>query len=392
MLLGFEIVVKPFEFCNQDKGSVMKWNTYRRSYIDASLIASKLSIGMACILPLPCLANWKVVHYLLGKSYLASTYTGEGSLMFGEGFFMMLGAWLTCLVAFAFIFNHKYKWGFHGHWTIDQDAIADGEHRKEKLSKAERAAKKKAALMAEIDEMLEPVYPMGVRRRKILLVHCIPGLKLLWPADSCLKHLTFFTETFDTKVVGGMGVLSIGMLCLWLLFDPIYESGWCRGAGTILICTTCWNGFQLFAHSIAWSFAETRARGKEVDKLAEMCKGYTVHTLKTPETLSGEKYPRTLYFNIGEDLTSMIVSRREDDHEVDRWKWDDVNDIRIVPTKTKNNDCLEYTIQVWALLLLGCSQTRTNLLVSQNVGKFMFRTNLQEGHMLGSAFLQFQKQ
>jgi hypothetical protein len=238
IFLGFEIVVKPVIFCNDDKGSLLKWNTYRRSYIDASLATTKISIGMSCILPTPCMMNWKVVHYLLNKAFTSTSYMarGKGTLMYGEGFFMMLGAWLTCVVAFALIFNKEYKWGFHGHWTIDADEHAHKHKHKHKgahLSKAAIAQEERVAMIKEIEDMFEPAYSKDEMSRNIKRLGVVPALKLLWPMDSVLRFATFFTETFSVKVVAGLAVISIALVTCVLLFDEMYESGWCRIFGKL---------------------------------------------------------------------------------------------------------------------------------------------------------------
>jgi hypothetical protein len=235
IFLGFEIVIKPEIFCNDDKGSLLKWNTYRRSYIDASLVVTKIGIGMSCILPVPCIMNWKVVHYLLAKAFTAPSYKarGKGSLMYGEGFFMMLGAWLTCIVAFALIFNKKYKWGFHGHWTIDGDAVHVHKDKHAHLSSKERAHQERLDMIKEIDDMFEPAYAKEEMSRDIKLLGVVPGQKLLWPTDSVLRYATFFTETFSLRVVSVLSLASIALIACVLIFDTLYESGWARIFGKL---------------------------------------------------------------------------------------------------------------------------------------------------------------
>ena len=100
--LGFELVVKPAQFTGSSKETLLRWNTYRRSYIDASLIATKLSVALCCLAPAPALFSWKLAHYLFTKAYTADSYVidfgGEGTMMLGRGFFYVLGAWFMNLV------------------------------------------------------------------------------------------------------------------------------------------------------------------------------------------------------------------------------------------------------------------------------------------------------
>jgi hypothetical protein len=106
--------------------------------------------------------------------------------------------------------------------------------------------------------------------------------------------------------------------------------------------------------------AEARVRQFEVEKLGAMVKGLTVQTLKTPDTASGEKYPRNLYFNITKDPACVIVLQKEDNHEVDKWNWSKVTDIRVTPTAANSKDCFEYTVEVrsstvWFSIVLSSS-------------------------------------
>jgi hypothetical protein len=179
--------------------------------------------------------NWKVVHYLLAKAYTATSYTGKGSLMYGSGFFVMLAAWFVCLFALGIVFriglDGNYKWGFHGNWTVGHDEEDDETDDKgPKLSKAERAQAAKEGMMKEIEAMLEPTYT-----DEDMFRHNAggSGLKLLWPHDSFLRHFTFFTETFNVKVVTGLTIISIILIAAVLLIDTLYESNVCRIVGKL---------------------------------------------------------------------------------------------------------------------------------------------------------------
>jgi hypothetical protein len=82
-----------------------------------------------------------------------------------------------------------------------------------------------------------------------------------------------------------------------------------------------------------------------------MVLGMTVQTLKTPSTASGDKYPRNLYFDIATDPACIIIHEKEDNHEVDKWNWNRVTDVRVTPTTSNSKDCLEYTVEVRGLPL-----------------------------------------
>jgi hypothetical protein len=124
-----------------------------------------------------------------------------------------------------------------------------------------------------------------------------------------------------------------------------------------------------------------------------MIKEMKVLSLRCPNSSSGEKYPRNIYFDIGEDPACLIVHQLEDNHEVDKWNWAKVTDIHMAEMTAKSKECLEFTIEVRSSHGVACVRVLSSTLAN-SVGcrKVHIQNGTDRGAHVKPYFLAIQEE